>query len=580
VNLDLCDGDEGRAWLADLERGVPWRDALEAQLLRLELVRAERLMQVLKEGRGTWLALALERATRRVWFVGNALSGTLLVLARLGARVTAFDPSEERGALACARDRHHARGALVFEPWTRTTFDTAREAPDLCVVEGPVPSELGGDEALFARLAALRVPRVFAVVDNRFSYKRSTGVRADLRVQSPLAFVRRALKGPERSLGGTRRALARFGAAQALALYPHRWDFSHVVDVDDPHGPQLFIGPGERTNRAKMLALRAGLFTWLAPSFAVGGPRVAHPLLGSWIAAVRERGGVEPGRVEHVVATRGNNALLLTSGGLAIHVPLGPDQERQMRHHHALLGHLSAHLPHLAVPQPIWSGDVDGVFVQVETRVGAINGAQLVHEVQRERVMLPQCAELLARAVVSPPAVPSAAELEELVLERARAAAARAGRPETARALLELGERCAAALARLAFPRVFGHNDLRAKHVAVDERGNALALLDLGCGRTRDLPYVDLLNLVLHDHKDHALLVRGHAALGAAWHAARERRLPPALEAVLDRYEQLLALPREYTDAVRAAYPVFVAAAAEQNWDYSRPRWVHRQLGL
>jgi hypothetical protein len=56
--------------------------------------------------------------------------------------------------------------------------------------------------------------------------------------------------------------------------------------------------------------------------------------------------------------------------------------------------------------------------------------------------------------------------------------------------------------------------------------------------------------------------------------------LPPALEAVLDRYEELLALPRAYTDAVRAAYPVFVAAAAEQNWDYSRPRWVHRQLSL
>ena len=580
MNLDLCDGDEGRVWLADLERGFAWREALEAHLLRLDLVRAERLMQVLKEGRGAWLALVLEHRTRRVWFVGNALSGAVLVLARLGAHVTVFDPSEQRGALALVRDRSHARGTLVFERWTRTTFDAAREAPDLCVVEGPVPQTLGGDEELFARFAALRVPRVFAVVDNRFSYKRSTGVRADLRVQSPLAFARRALTGPERSLGGTRRALGRFGDAQALALYPHRWDFSHVVDVDDRRGPQLFIGPGERTNRAKMFALRAGLFTWLAPSFAVGGPRAKRALLDEWLAAFRERSGAEPdgaepGRVEHLVATRGNNVLLLTSAGLALHVPLGPDQERQMRRHHELLAHVQTHVPGLAVPRPVWAGDVDGVFVQVESRVGAINGAQLVHEAQRERVMLPQCAELLARAVVSEARSPSAAELEELVLERARAAAARAGRDATARALIELGERCAAALAPLTFPRVFGHNDLRAKHVAVDERGNALALLDLGCARTSDLPFVDLLNLVLHDHKDHA-----HTTLGDAWRAARERRLPPALEAVLDRYEELLALPRAYTDAVRAAYPVFVAAAAEQNWDYSRPRWVHRQLSL
>jgi len=25
---------------------------------------------------------------------------------------------------------------------------------------------------------------------------------------------------------------------------------------------------------------------------------------------------------------------------------------------------------------------------------------------------------------------------------------------------------------------------------------------------------------------------------------------------------------------------VFVAAMAEKNWDYSRPRWLHRQFGL
>jgi hypothetical protein len=31
---------------------------------------------------------------------------------------------------------------------------------------------------------------------------------------------------------------------------------------------------------------------------------------------------------------------------------------------------------------------------------------------------------------------------------------------------------------------------------------------------------------------------------------------------------------------MEAAYPVFVAAMAEATWDYSRPRWLHRQFGI
>jgi len=33
-------------------------------------------------------------------------------------------------------------------------------------------------------------------------------------------------------------------------------------------------------------------------------------------------------------------------------------------------------------------------------------------------------------------------------------------------------------------------------------------------------------------------------------------------------------------DELLALYPVLVAAMAEKNWDYSRPRWLHASFGL
>ena len=593
MNLDLADDDAGSAWLAALDAGAPWRAALEAHLLAIDLVEAERLMQVLKEGRGTWLPLVLASAhgsTPRpeAWLFGNALSGSALVLARLGYAVRLFDPSATRRALALHRDRWLADGRARADAWT-STLDLARfDAPKVAVVEGPVPASLGGTDGLLARLRTHGTEHLWHAGDNRLGYKRSTGVRADLRVQSPWRFVRDALVGSGRTLPGYRRAVGRAAASRALVLYPHRWDFSLVVDLDRADGPQLFLGPGERTNRIKMLGHRLGLFRWLTPSFAVGsGPdgsgSGATPLVERVLRRVEEESGEAVGRVEHLVATRGNNALALTSGDgeragrFAIHLPLGPDQERQMRRHARFSARIAAgELPGPRVPEPVWCGRVDGVFVEVERRVGAINAAQLVDEAARERFTLPGCVELLADArLAGAPRPLTEDERRELVFERAVSVAERAGRAGTADAVLEIGRRLAAALADEAFPRVVGHGDLRAKHVATDATGRPLALLDLGCARGSDLPLVDLLNLVLHDRKDDA-----RSSLGAAWREAVERRLPEPLERVLNGYAERLGLSRAYDDAIRAAYPLFVASSAEQFWDYSRPRWVHRQLGV
>jgi aminoglycoside phosphotransferase (APT) family kinase protein len=595
VNHDLAGDAAGARWLAALDAGAPWRDALEQHLCAIDPIEAERTMQVLKEGRGAWVPLAIDGpATRErpavAWLFGNALSGTATVLARLGLRVVLFDPSTTRGAIAVHRDRWNGSGQVRHRVWTRALaameLDDGSGPPALAVVEGPVPSALDPAGGLVHALTEFGAKRVWHVGDNRLGYKRSTGVRADLRVRSPLRFVRDALFGEGRTLAGFRRAVGPLGPARSLALYPHRWDFSLVVGLDGRRGPDLFLGPGERSNRVKIAGHRLGLFPWLTPSFAVGAPVPERSFVDHVLGEVGARTGEDPGRLEHLIATRGNNALLLTSGAgtrsssgrFAVHVPLGADQERQVRRHHRLLeGLRTTGAPELATPEPLWSGVIDGLFVQVERRVGALNAAQLVDERVRERVALPGCVSILAaaRADDGPPRVLDEAELAEHVYGRAEAVAARAGRDETARAVRGLANRLGEALADEPFPRVFGHGDLRAKHVAVEADGTPVALLDLGCAQPSDLPLVDLLNLVLHDRKDDA-----RSSLGAAWIEARERRLPRALEAVLAEYVERLGLSRAYDDAIRAAYPLFVAAAAERYWDYSRPRWVHRQFAI
>lgn len=603
MNHDLADDAAGARWLAALDAGTPWRDALEQHLVAIDLVEAERTMQVLKEGRGAWCPLAIDRPAlldrpATAWLFGNALSGTATVLGRLGYRVVLFDPSATRGAVAVHRDRLNGGGRARHRAWVQalasTSLDDGSGPPELAVVEGPVPRALDPKGGLVRALMELGAKRVWHVGDNRLGYKRSTGVRADLRVRSPLRFMRDALFGEGRSLAGFRRAVAPLGPARSLALYPHRWDFSLVVGLDGHRGPDLFLGPGERANRIKIAGHRLGLFPWLTPSFAVGGPAGETSFVDRILAEVGARTGEDPGRLEHLIATRGNNALLLTDGArsgecdsegggqatgrFAVHVPLGADQERQVRRHHRLLECLhESGAPRIATPEPLWCGNIDGLFVQVERRVGSLNAAQLVDERDRETVVLPGCVSILAaaRADDGPPRVLDDAELAEHVHGRAEAVARRAARPETADAVRALADRLGEVLANEPIARVFGHGDLRAKHVAIEADGTPVALLDLGCAQPSDLPLVDLLNLVLHDRKDDA-----RSSLGAAWCEARERRLPAPLERVLDDYVERLELPRAYDDAIRAAYPLFVAASAERYWDYSRPRWVHRQFGL
>ncbi|HUR27571.1 MAG TPA: hypothetical protein VM509_05245, partial [Planctomycetota bacterium] len=48
----------------------------------------------------------------------------------------------------------------------------------------------------------------------------------------------------------------------------------------------------------------------------------------------------------------------------------------------------------------------------------------------------------------------------------------------------------------------------------------------------------------------------------------------------LDLYRERLGLDERFRRALEELYPVLVAAMAERNWDYSRPRWLARQFEL
>jgi hypothetical protein len=121
------------------------------------------------------------------------------------------------------------------------------------------------------------------------------------------------------------------------------------------------------------------------------------------------------------------------------------------------------------------------------------------------------------------------------------------------------------------------HADLRAKHVQVDrESGSVLGYLDWGVAEDEYLPYLDLVHLVVHERKQ----MDGLGA-GKAWRIVCDREdLRRHEREALERYRKSVEIDDETARALEAIYPVLVAAMAERSWEYSRPRWLHRQFGI
>ncbi len=578
--------------IAAVESGTPYKAALEALLRELDDASADRLMQLQREARGTWfLALGVPRVAQsgaRALFLGNALSGAHTPLSHHGFEVTLLDPNELR--LRWARLRNEA-----LSPRSRThevVADGGARLPfgdgefDLVVQEDGLPSRSNGWGHDLAELARVCEGELVLVADNRLGYKRSTGRRGVFDVPSPLAFARRALAGPERTLPGYARLLQRAGFAppRAFALYPHASEFTFLVGLDGA-GPALEIGPKERENRLKLVASSLGLFRWLTPSFALIAPRKSHAATPRWSRILAEVGratGERGAELEHVVATRGNSALLLTrsstgaEGAWCLHVGLSAAQRSQLATHVRTLREIEAHHPRCPVPQALFEGELDGVYVTVERRIGGLTAPQLTGDLAATRRTLEGLVDALAGLVVTAPEPLDEAGFEELIGRRFEIVAAHAGEPQVVEALERLRAEARRDLLGCPLPRVVHHADLRSKHVQVTPTGELLAILDWGSAESADLPLFDLLHHLLHERKQ----AEGLDARGM-WELVRsEDRLRDWERAALERYSALTGVPERFQSVLRRIYPVVVAAMAERHWDFSRPRWLRRQFGL
>jgi aminoglycoside phosphotransferase (APT) family kinase protein len=572
--------------LERLAAGTPWKSALEELLLELGEPSADRTMQLLRESRGAWIPL-LAASSGRALFAGNALSGTALALARCGIDVVLLDADPLRLALALARAAALAPGTTTAccggdgesLPFDDRAFDVAVQE------EGASPSSRGWKRTL-EELRRVARGEVALVAQNRLGYKSNDLRRGSFRVPRPLEYVGRALRprGGERTLAGYRR-LAGSGA-RSFALYPHSDDFSHVVGLDGD-GPALTVGPKERTNRLKVAAERAGLFPLLAPSFLVltsrsGGRTRIERVLG----ALAERTGEPCGRIETLIATRGQTAVVLTSaasrdpedprGRWCLHVPLCPAQEVQVERHIRVLRLIRERYSGVPVPEPLHWGRLEGLPVACERRLGGLTAPQITGAIERTDRMLGEVAARLGELAVEPAAPCGEQRFEELIGRRFALVARHARVESTLREVERLRARAREALLGRSFPLVVMHQDLRGKHVQVSEDGALIGLLDWGTADERGLPYADLLHLLVHERKQ-----AEHLTAGEAWRLVLDgKTLRPAERAALDAYRSALGLDAETCAAICSIYPVLVAAMAESHWDYSRPRWLHEQFGV
>jgi aminoglycoside phosphotransferase (APT) family kinase protein len=566
----------GRA-LTRLAAGLHWRAALEELLVELEPEAADRLMQLSREGRGAWIPLLAARGGRAL-LIGNALSGTSVALGRLGFTVVVLDHDALRLGLALARGAALAPGMTQAVRAARERLPFADGSFDLVVAED------GAAEAL-DELRRVARGELALVVQNRLAYKSNDLRRGRFEVPSPWRFLARALRpdGGERTLAGWRRRTG--DGARAFALYPHSDEFSHVVGLDGA-GPRLYVGPKERGNPLKVLADRAGLFGVLTPSFLLlSRAGDARPRIAAALDELSQRTGEGAVRVAHWIATRGLSAVLLTEprdgspgerGRWCVHVPLEPSQDLQIAAHVRTLALVRREHPGVPVPEPLFEGRAAGLYLSCERRLGGLGAPQLSGDRSARARLLGDAARHLALLARGEPEPCDELAFERLLGRRFALVASHARVASTLAALERMRAAARAALLGTRFPRVLMHHDLRGKHVAVEPDGRVLGYLDWGTADPEGLPLFDLFHLVVHERKQALGLTAGEA-----WRQVREhQRLEDDEQAALDGYARALALDPAYVACLGAIYPVLVAAMAETHWNYSRPRWLHREFGL
>ncbi|MDE0895832.1 MAG: phosphotransferase [Planctomycetota bacterium] len=637
--------DSRAALLAEAEpptKQRAWRETIEEWLLDLPAPEAAQLAQLLRQSRGSWLLQIDTPKTGSALLIGNSLSGTALALVHLGWQVTLIDNCADRLAIAklraaCLSPIGSAVTSTVLSESNTLPFDDGTF--DLVVMEeAPLNSKWSLRDASRVTRGAARIGDTAGMLavtaDNRLAYKVSTGTRGEFRLVRPLPFLKRALLGDQfgrphtptssRTLAAHRRAFRDLAhtTPRAVSLYPDRRDFAHVVDLQAPGTLRLTIGPKERANRIKMLGHSLGLFPLFTPSFALWSPvtqngivpaRSSSPtacLFGRILAEVAGNFGAEPPRAEHLIATRGNTALIQTAalGGAAngwvIRVPLGhrPTEAIRLglRHTNWLGGRFPRSKLEALLPRPLHEGNIEGVYVTAETRLPGFGAGQLSGDADAMGFVYEQAAELLAELQTEPAVTIDQEAFDELFGRAFDEVGARLGRRDQDQlepgATPNLAERAGALPGNLAklrdelrelvigleIPRVAAHNDLRPKHIIVQtedapdgpRRGTITGIVDWACLTPNGLPLFDLVHLILQER----------ASCSSSRQAWEDLQNPASLtqaeEAAISAYCAALALPDAWRKAICLGYPILFGAVAERHWEYSRPHWLRRAFGI
>ncbi|MFT6361825.1 MAG: hypothetical protein ACJAZ8_000219 [Planctomycetota bacterium] len=605
-----------------------WRETAEEWLLSLSSLDSARLAQVLRPSRGAWLLSVETPEPGTALLIGNSLSGTTIALARLGWQLTLVDNDASRLAIAKLRTESLVpENKTPVETHLCTTNDGSLDGRsfDLVVME----EATAGSTWTLKQAAQLvrgagqvgRSSGMLAVTaDNRLAYKVSTGERGEFRLVRPLPFLKRAFFGDRigrphtptssRTLRAHRRAFRDLGSPRpkAVSLYPDRRDFSHVVDLNAPGTLRLTLGPKERANRVKMLGQSLGLFPVFTPSFALWSPVTIDGivplvssgenanLIGRILSSIADNFGAQPPPPEHLVATRGNTAMIFTGGdkGWVVRVPLGhrPAEATRLslRHTNWLGGRFPKSKLEAVLPRPLFEGQVDGAYVVAETRMPGYGAGQLSGDPEAMGRVFAQAGELLAELVTEPAAIFDdeafdghfGAAFEEVSLRLGRGDQDEAGKRYLPANLQRLKQELRALVVGLEIPRVAAHSDLRPKHVIVQaeveagapEVGTIRGIVDWSCLTPNGLPLFDLVHLILQERAS-------CSSSKDAWEDLQNpERLTTAESAALDAYCAALDLPDAWRKAICLGYPILFGAVAERHWEYSRPHWLRRAFGI
>ncbi len=573
-----------------IERGrflQPFKANIEVLLKEMRPELASEFLMIGQEGRGSFLTL-LDLSGGRALFLGDALSGTVTALAHGGYVTTVCDHDELRLNFARLRDAEYSPGMVRYRQVTPGgPFPFEPGFFDLVVAElGP-----HGEAPLWGRdvqaLFPLTSDAFVWIADNSMAYKRALGQRGRFVMTRPWDLVRNTLlpKPGEGRHASLKRLVGRhFESVQSYALYPHRLECSHLVDLKGKY-PRLTVGPKERRNKIKVLGHKVGAFPLFTPSFVFLGQKksgLGDNRLQRVLKGLAEHIGEPLPLVEHIISTRGNVCVVQTTLGpdsnaadptsrWALHIPLGNVKFRLSEAHFKGLQHVREFHPGVPVPEPLFMGTIDGLWLICERRLPDRSGAHLVEDSPEQMSMLRNVSNILPKLKTGGPTVLTEDLFDRLLGERTRRVSRLSGRKDTSQAIMNMLDEGREALVGWQFQPVFYHADLRPKHVQNTDDGALHGILDWGAYEDSFLPYADLLHLYAHLR---------HASAQFQWRRLCDRKLSDVEDSILDGYCQAMGIPPEKARAIERLYPLLVCGMAERNWEFSRPYWVHREFGL